>query len=321
VRTEQFTAAVETELKQAGMKNGAAQNGNGRAEPKKKPLFELMSSIEEEDIDLLCSGIARGKITLFAGESGVGKSTVASKLVATHSTGEAFPYDKEPEAPGRSVIVSAEEGIADTLKKRLRIFGADMDMIAVPDRDLPPSAITANFLDRLLHEFSAALTVIDPITAYALGRNTLSPSDVRNLLMPFVPVAERHKTAIIMIAHLTKGIGKALDRILGSVEFRNVARSIFIFARDPADDERRLMTHAKCSFGPEQPTLEFFISKETGAFRWGARTNETADEALGTGEAPKQRERVQMDRAKTFLNKPSLPDRRVPSRWRKRRKS
>jgi hypothetical protein len=122
--------------------------------------------------------------------------------------------------------------------------------------------------------------------------------------MPYVPVAEKHKTAIIMIGHLNKyAPGKGLDRILGSVEFRNVARSIFMFARDPANDDRRLMIHSKCSFGRELPTLEFFIDKETGEFRWGGETTDTADEVLATGEAPKQRERVQMDRAKEFLRK------------------
>jgi RecA-family ATPase len=223
--------------------------------------------------------------------------------MAKLSNGEALPFDREPEAPVRSLVLSAEEGAADMLKPRLRRLGVDMSMIAIPHRDLSPSAITANLLDQMLQEFPAALTIIDPITAYARGRNTSSQSDVRDLLMPFKPVAEKHNTAIVMIAHLNKGQGRALDRILGSVEFRNVCRSIFVFARDPSNPERRLMTHAKCSFAPEQPTLEFFIDKDTGAFRWGGQTSDSVDEALGTGEPARHRESIQLDRAKKFLKK------------------
>jgi hypothetical protein len=203
--------------------------------------------------------------------------------------------------PMRSLIVSAEDGIADIVKPRLRQMGADMHMLAIPHRDRS-AAFNASFLDQVLTDFPAALTVIDPITAYAQGKNTFKPSDVRALLMPFVPVAEKHNTAIIMIAHLNKPSasgGNALDRILGSVEFRNVPRSIFLFARDPQNDERRLMTHAKCSFGPKQPTLEFFVETD-GNFRWGKQTPETPNELLGP-EPLRQREHIQLDRAVKFL--------------------
>jgi RecA-family ATPase len=301
-----LTDEQQAELRQyIGNGNGKTRQSTAEASNPKRPLFELMSAIAEEEINPFWAGrIARGKLTLFAGDSGVGKSTCASQIVATSSRGGALPFDREPEMPMRSLIVSAEEGVADMVKPRLRKMGADMDMIAVPHRDYSPSAITAEFLDGILSDFPAAVTVLDPITSYAQGKNTFKPSDVRDLLMPFVPVAEKHKTAIIMIAHLNKpsnGGGNALDRILGSVEFRNIPRSIFLFARDAENPARRLMTHAKCSFGPEQPTLEFFIDNDTGEFRWGGETNDTAADALSTNEPSKHRERLQMDRAIQFL--------------------
>src|SRR5262245_49822359 len=77
-------------------------------EPKQKPLIELMSAVEEEQIDFLWTHrIPRGKLTLFDGDPGVGKSYTALAIAAALSRGEALPFDQEPEAPFRSLIISA----------------------------------------------------------------------------------------------------------------------------------------------------------------------------------------------------------------------
>lgn len=299
-----LTPGKRAELKQYAS-NGSGTTAKAKPvadQPKKKPLFELMSDIQEEEIDCLWAGrIPRAHVTLFAGESEIGKSMLASKIAATLSMGHTLPFDREPEAPLRSVILSAEEGVADMLKRRLRLFGADQTMIAIPDRQIPLSRIDARLLDDLLTQYPAALTIVDPITSYVRGQSITKP-EIRNILMSFVPVAQKHKTAMVMTAHLNRGSGveKALDRILGSSEFRNVPRSIFFFAADPQTPDRRLMIHSKCSFGPRQPTIEFFIGKD-GSFRWGNQTEETADEVLAPGQPTRQRERVQLDRAKRFL--------------------
>jgi RecA-family ATPase len=279
---------------------------NGKADgPKKKPLFELMTMVEEEETDFIWSNrIPRGKLTLFDGDPGVGKSYTALAIAAALSNGSPLPFDEAPEAPLRSWIISAEDGPADTVKPRLRKLGAEMSMIAIPNRELnfTPSQINATLIDRMLQELPAAMIVLDPILAYSGRRSTDSASDVRSLLQPLAIVAEKHRTAIILIRHLNKGTqNKALYRGQGSIDFAAVCRSAFIFAQDPTNEERRLMAHSKSSLGGLQPTLEFFIDKDSGAFRWGGETSESADEALGTGEPPKQRERVQLDRAKRFL--------------------
>jgi hypothetical protein len=284
------------------MRDGWTQGANGKQERTKKSLVEFMELIEEEKTDFLwINRIPRGKLTDFSGDPGVGKSTVASAIAAALSTGGALPFDGEPEAPLRSLIISAEDGAADTLKPRLRRMGADMRMIAIPHRSLMPSEITPTLIDQMLDEFPAALAVIDPIIAYTHRRNTDKASDVRHILGPLTAIAEKRSTAIILIRHLTKSTqSKALYRGQGSIDFAAACRSAFVFAQDPNDPERRLMAHVKSSLARLQPTLEFSIG-EDGEFSFGAETSETADEALGTGEPPKQRERVQTDKAKEFL--------------------
>jgi RecA-family ATPase len=260
-----------------------------------------MDMVEEEEIDFLWNKrIARGKLTLLEGDPGVGKSYLALAIAAALSNGLALPFDREPEAPLRSLIISDEDNAADTIKPRLKKLGADMSMIAVPELEMG-ATINANLIDRMLAEFPAAFVIIDPIIAFANGRNTNIPSDVRAMLAPLAHVADRHKAAGALIRHLNKSTqSKALYRGQGSIDFAGICRSVFVFAQDSANPERRLMAHTKSSVAGLQPTIEYFID-DNGGFRWGGETSDTADDALGTGEPKANREAKQLDAATRFL--------------------
>jgi hypothetical protein len=264
-------------------------------ESKEKILFEVMKNITSEDVDYLwAKRIARGKLTLFSGDPEVGKSFVSLKIAASLSQGEALPFDGEPETPLRSLIISAEDAPSDTIKPRLERLGADMSMIAVPHREAEVSLKT-DFLEQLLDQWPAAYCVIDPIIAFAGGKNTNRASDVRSLLGPLVNLAEERNLAVVMLLHLNKNVGvSALYRGQGSIDFSGVCRSVFTFA---VNNGRRFMAHTKNSLSTKQKTLEYFID-ETGRFSWGDECDETADEILGD---PKQRASEQLEAAKAFL--------------------
>jgi len=286
-----------------GERQSAGINGKGN-EKTPTPLIERMTLVEEETVDFLwINRIPRGKLTLFDGDPGVGKSYTALAIAAALSQGQALPFDKEPEAPLRSLIISAEDGPADTLKPRLRLLDADMDMIAIPNRTraFTPWAINASLIEQMLREFPAALLVLDPVIAFANHKNTDKANDVRELLSPLTVLAEKYKSAFVLIRHLNKSIqSKALYRGQGSMDFAAVCRSCFIFAQDTNNPERRLMAHTKSTLAGFQPTLEFFI-KTDGSFHWGNETTESADEALGTGEPKKKHEAHQLEAAVRFL--------------------
>jgi len=153
----------------------------------------------------------------------------------------------------------------------------------------------------MLAEFPAALIILDPVIAFANGRNTDRASDVRGMLQPLAMVAEKRKAALVLIRHLNKSTqSKALYRGQGSVDFAAICRSVFVFAQDSENPERRLMAHAKASLAGLQPTVEFFIDSD-GGFIWGGETSDTADDALGTGDPKRERESKQLDAATRFL--------------------
>jgi RecA-family ATPase len=277
------------------------------------PLIETMEHIEEEAVDWLWDNrIARGKLSLFEGDPEIGKSYASLAIAAALSNGYALPFDREPEAPLRSLIISREDNPADTIKPRLRLLGADMGMIAIPHRDSRPS-LDPNFIARVLDQWPAALVVVDPVIALAGGKNTDRASDVRELLDPLVTIASKYNTSMILIRHLNKAVGmKALYRGQGSIDFTAICRSVFTFAVDPDAPGRRLMAHTKGSLSKKNKTLEFFI-EDNGRFKWGKQSDETADDALGAGESKGKREAQQFESAKKFLeeilaNGPMLSD-------------
>ena len=119
--------------------------GNGNIVNGSAPQsFETIDTIEREDVDFLWKNrIPRAKLTDFSGDPGIGKSTVASMIAATISQGLALPFDQEPEAPLRTLIISSEDTPADVLRPRLERMDADMAMIAIPNRAYNTSEINA----------------------------------------------------------------------------------------------------------------------------------------------------------------------------------
>ena len=58
------------------------------------------------------------------------------------------------------------------------------------------------------------------------------------MLAPLIELASIHQFAVVRINHLTKGCGKAVYRVMGSIAFIVAARAVVNFYRDPED--RRL---------------------------------------------------------------------------------
>lgn len=90
--------------------------------------------ITPEPIDWLWPGrIARGKITVFAGHPGTGKSQVTSAIVATVSRAGQWPVDRTRAPDGSAVILSAEDDAANTIIPRLIAAGADVSRVHIVD--------------------------------------------------------------------------------------------------------------------------------------------------------------------------------------------
>src|SRR5205823_3028494 len=86
-----------------------------------------LSDVKPEPVEWLwTSRIAAGKLTLFAGDPGLGKSQITIDIAARITTGSSWPDDGQ--APvGNVIILSAEDGIADTLRPRFEAAAGNLD--------------------------------------------------------------------------------------------------------------------------------------------------------------------------------------------------
>jgi hypothetical protein len=134
-----------------------------------------------------------------------------------------------------------------------------------------------------------ALVIIDPLSSYMLNVDSHRNTDVRAVLEPMEEMAERLRVAILATTHLSKGDGKAINRIIGSIAFVAAARAVFTVVEDPDEQGRRLLLHVKNNIARPQPGLAFHLEQREivpgilgSAVAWDetASISVTADQAL-----------------------------------------
>lgn len=267
-----------------------------------------VADVEPQPIRWLWPGrIAIGKLTLLAGDPGLGKSMISLSMAATITRGGRWP-DRGSAPLGDVVLLSAEDDVADTIRPRLDAAGADpvrvhvLTMIRDVDaasgeimqrsfslrRDVPALAELLTSLP------NCRLVVVDPISAYTDGVDTHRNADVRGLLAPLAELAQRHGVAILCVTHLNKGAGQsAIYRTTGSLAFVAAARCSIVVTRDPDDPARRLMLPVKNNLAEGATGLAYRVAiGSNGAPRieWEAEpVTMTADEALATQESCEDR--------------------------------
>ena len=199
-----------------------------------------------------------GKMTVFGGDVGAGKSLLSVDLVARASTGRGYPGDEDAREPIDMLMFFCEDGAEDTVVPRLIAAGADLSRIKRAksefslDKDLQA-------LERTLRESpSIKLIVIDPASSYLGSVNMDREREVRSVLMPLAQLAERLEVTIILILHFNKrGDVRAVHRLLGAIAFSGVARAVWLFAEDPDNDGACLMLHGKMNVAKKQETLRY----------------------------------------------------------------
>lgn len=265
---------------------GAAETDVPPAARRAPPTLAIvrLDQVKAEAIDWIWpQRLARGKLTLIAGDGGLGKSTCAIAMAATISVGARWPDG--PAAPkGATLILSAEDGVADTIRPRADRQGADCTQLHIVTgrTDDDPVALDRDLalLEAAIAQLKPVLVVVDPLGAYLGQTDSWKDSEIRRVLAPLSALAERSRTCILGVAHVGKGSDRsAQHRVLGSVGLVNAARVVLGVGREP-DSERRLLVPVKSNLCPPAPALAFTI--EDGGLAWAAEpvTGVTADEVM-----------------------------------------
>src|ERR1035437_7378491 len=231
-----------------------------------------------------------GKITIFDGDPGRGKSMITIDLAARVITGTAMPdagivvkRKRSAPPPGGVVMICAEDDWGDTILPRLLAAvnelkpawdelkvknGLDRAAVVGMKKDNHGNVVPLEFprdvarVKEAISAVDAVLVVVDPIMAFfGEGTDTGSDASVRKALGPFKELAAETGAAFVLIRHLNKSVDlKAEYRGGGSHGgFVGLARSAWMVGKHPDDDGRFVFVHSKANITREGRSMTYVI--------------------------------------------------------------
>jgi hypothetical protein len=223
-------------------------------------------AVKIERVDWLAKErIPLGGVTLFDGPGGIGKTTFLTGVIANATRGVDF-FTGLPIAPQSCLIVGIEDQRA-LIVQRLKLYGADLSRIHFVDaahiggKNVPlvlPDHVPQ--MEETIIALKVGLVYIDALFSHiALSGDGRMPQQARAAMQPIGEMCERVHVAFMAMRHWTKTLGSASSRALGSVEFTNIARSVFTFGAHPSEDGRIACSHTKSNYAKLTGAISFKI--------------------------------------------------------------
>lgn len=217
--------------------------------------------------------LARGKVTIAAGDPGQGKSQLAIDAGARITRGGEWP-DGEKAPTGSVIILSGEDSLDDTVLPRFAAAGGDMAYVhavkMVTDEegnkrtfnmrtDLDQLAALIRKIRRDDND-DVVLVIVDPVSAYMGELDSRQMTTVNPVMAQVADFAERNGVGVLVIHHPPKDTPrKAIHHFSGSLAFVAGPRLVFIVVEDQDDKERRLLLPVKNNLGPLAPGLSYRV--------------------------------------------------------------
>jgi archaellum biogenesis ATPase FlaH len=271
-----------------------------------------LSTVEPELVEWLWPGrIPQRKLTLFCGDAGLGKSSLTLDIAARVSKGLMWPGSTESPEIGSVVLLSAEDGVADTIRPRIDAMGGDASKIWVIEAVRIGKAQRSFSLDQdiarlreVVKRYDARIVIIDPLTAYMGKADTWKDAEVRRILTPLAELAASERVAVIGVMHPSKAEQqKAVYRASGSIAFVAVPRVAYLVAEDPQEPERCLVATIKCNIAEKPSTVAYHFESAGAVARvvWDMTPVPLSAQHLVGGLALPSGDSPELERAKDFL--------------------
>lgn len=259
------------------------------------PVAVRVSDVATERVQWLWHGrLPRGKVVMLDGDPALGKSTLMLDLAARLTTGSRMPDGTPGDDPESVVLMTAEDGIADTVRPRLEAADADLRRVHVfaevrlvdGSTRLPTIPGDLHHLETLVNDTGAGLVIVDVLNAYLSSKvDGYRDQDVRGALHPVAKLAERTGATVVALRHLSKSGGaNAVYRGGGSIGIIGGARAGLLVGPDPDDESRRVLAVSKSNLAEKPPSLAYRLVNDDlrGVARvvWEGTVEHSADGLL-----------------------------------------
>lgn len=239
---------------------------------KTAPNFELPRLWNATDLAaasqprwLATGRLPRAAITLLIGDEGIGKSLLWVWLVYYITTGKACPQFGIPaRAPGCVIIVVTEDDWTTTVRPRLEVAGANLDMIRAICVEKDGSG--APIFPRDLHLIRDAdptpdLVVVDAwLDTVPSGLSVRDPQQARQALHPWKEVATITEAAVLLLTHTNRvASANAREKYGATGELRKKAR-MTLFAQAGEEDGQLVVGPEKMNTAAPLPATVFAIN-------------------------------------------------------------
>lgn len=303
-------------LKMGGKTGGKSITGEGGKETLEEDKEDIGKELAlEEDIDVCMADvepqevewliepyIALGKFTLVEGDPDEGKSFATLAIAAAITKGEKLPFGEVREA-GNILLLSAEDGRADTIRPRLDLLGADSSHVFAVKIPLVLNDTGFQQLERLIIKRMAVMVLFDPLFAYVGGKTDISQDNkVRAITSRLADIAERHKCAIVALRHLPKAQQRNAKMAgISSIAWTASARSVLLFGHDPDDEQERGFVHTKHNLSAKGAAQGYRIEEIDGKphFHWTGESDLTAEKILYSEASIEKKS--ELEKAEDFL--------------------
>jgi len=302
----------EMESEFARAVHGSVRNHYGRRVPESCPCAEwensgdsfrphrpssrtALSEVQPSAIEWLHYPVfPAGVITMMDGDPKYGKSLITIKIAAAATRGKpVMPFGTSSlRGPVDVFFITSEDRPDRAIVPRLIAAGADLNRVFIEkvrknQHGMPIGMTLPNSAPRIraLVE-GCAFCIVDPITNFLdESIQTGIDASVRRALDPLSWVANETNTCFILVRHLRKASGTAMERGVGSMAFNAIARSGMIAGAMP--DGRYGIAHSYANYAREMDgAFSYSIETTDGDvpfIEWGEHCREVhANDLVGS---------------------------------------
>lgn len=224
------------------------------------PTVTWLDEVEMKEVLWLWPDrIPLGKLSLLAGEAGIGKSLLTLDIAARISTGTAWPDGRGTPDVGSVLIFTTEDDTEDTVAVRLAAAGADLSRVAHVENVFDMKGIVDIATKTLETRGDIKLVILDPLAEFLGNADSHRNDEVRKALAPLITFASRHGVAVLGVTHYSKGEKfSAANKIIGSIAFNAVARQVWHVIEDGSE---RLFVAGKANLTGARSGLAYTVAQ------------------------------------------------------------